>query len=278
MSGILVDWLSISLPYGNLFRFDDAGKFYIKEVENNPRLDPLVNWLNTFNDFEVGQGRKVFDRSAHTPTGGMTIFWRDTLPYSLVEITGTGVHALRREKLVGKFIKLYGNWLTRIDVSRDIPGDTDPRDFARLRDDKRFVSYEEKKEEKGITYYVGSRSSERYACVYRYAEPHPRSGLLRVEHRLKGKYAKKAAEDIMKLGLHEYLYQLGNTFGWSHPDWKGVPGAGKTEGIPRDNKQGKTERWLLTSVLPALEKLKKSGGIEFVDYFAQQVYNLLNDQ
>ena len=275
MTQNLIDWMSISIPYSNIFHFDENGRFYIKEVDNNHRLKPLVDWLNSFDDWVVGQGRKVFDKSAFSSHGGMTIFWRDTLPYSLVEITGTGMSEIRRQKLVRNFIELYGNWLTRIDVTKDIATDADPRDFARLRDDKKFKSYDEKVENKGITYYVGSRTSERYACVYRYAEPHPRVGLLRVEHRLKGDYAKKAAAELLKDGLSVYIARLGNTFGWSHPAWQINPAVGKAVGVPRDTRQGKTERWLLASVLPAIKNLIANGGDEFVDYFLEQCYNLL---
>lgn len=277
MAQNLIDWLSISLPYNYLFRVDETGKFTIMEETKNPRLKPLTDWLNTFDDWEVGQGRKVFDRSAFSSHGGITIFWRDTLPYSLVEITGTGMSKIRKQKLVKNFIELYANWLTRIDVTRDIDTDADPRDFARLRDDKKFKSYDEKVENKGITYYVGSRTSERYACVYRYAEPHPRAGLLRVEHRLKGDYAKRAAAELVKDGLSTYIARLGNTFGWSHPAWSLNPAVGKASAVPRDTRQGKTERWLLTSVLPAIKNIIKSGGDEFVDYFLEQCYNALNE-
>lgn len=277
MSGNLIDWLSISLPYNSVFQIAPSGNFTINENFNNKRILPLLTWLNSYTDWEVGHGRKVFDRSAHSPTGGMTVFWRDTLPYSLVEITGTGMQELRKYKHIGLFLRLYGNWLTRLDASRDIACDTDPRDFARLRDDKKFSSYDEKKEARGITYYVGSRTSERYACVYRYAEPHPRAGHLRVEHRLKGDYAKNAAAAILKDSLSVYIAQLGNTFGWAHPSWQLNPAVGKVAGIPRDTKQGKTERWLLASVLPAIKKLIAHGGEEFVDYFLEQCYHLLNE-
>lgn len=277
MTGNLIDWLSISLPYNTIFQIVESGEFTINEVASNRRLKPLTDWLSSYDDWRVGQGRKVFDKSSFSEKAGITVFWRQNLPYSLVEITGTGLSELRKSKLVGRFIKLYGNWLTRIDVSRDIVTDTDPRDFAKLRDVKRFSSYDEKVESRGVSYYVGSRTSERYACVYKYAEPHPRAGTMRVEHRLKGDYAKQAAVIIQEKGLSEYMEMLGITFGWSHKDWDLEHSAGKIPSIPRDTKQGKTERWLLTAVLPAVRKLLSNGGDEFVDYFLKQCYDLLND-
>lgn len=277
MSRNLIDWLSISLPYNTIFQIDGSGAFLIERVQNNSRTNALTDWLSSFDDWSLGQGRKVFSRSAFSAKAGITIFWKPELPYSLVEITGHGCSELRKEKLIGTFIHRYGNWLTRIDISRDIACDTDPRDFAKLRDVKRFTSYEEKKEGSGISYYVGSRLSERFACVYRYAEGHPRHGLMRVEHRLKGDYAKSAAAELTKCKLSDYVNKLGNVFGWRHEVWDGDDDGGKPAPVIRDSGKGKTEVWLFKSVLPALRKLKMNGGLETLEYFAEQLYALINE-
>jgi len=277
MTRNLIDWLSISVPMNSIFQKDlTTGNYYIKE-ETRSVFPPLCDFLTKWSDVEVGQGRKVFQHSLHSPAGGWTYFWSENLPYCLVEITGTGCENLRQLKWLGTFIKRYGTMLTRIDVTRDITCDVDPRVFAGMRDVKRFESYEEKKEKSGITYYVGSRSSERYACVYRYAEPHPRSGELRVEHRLKGDYAKAMANALIVNDTSTMIARLGNTFGWTHPAWTLNPAVGKAPAVPRDTKKGKTERWLLTSVLPSIKGLLSHGGDEFVDYFINQCYDLLNE-
>lgn len=275
MSRNLIDYLSISLPVNSLLRKDlDTGNYTIDE-EKRKMFPPLCDYMATCSDVTSGKGRKVFQHSFHSPAGGWTYFYSDTLPYSLIEITGKGCENLREKRWLGTFIKHYGQMLTRIDISRDITCDVDPREFAKLRDVKRFESYEEKKEASGITHYVGSRTSERYACVYRYAEPHPRAGELRVEHRLKGDYAKSAAKELLASDTQTMIARLGNLFGWTHPVWALNPAAGKPSPIVRDTKKGKTERWLLTSVLPAIKGLLSAGGDEFVDYFLEQCYHLL---
>jgi hypothetical protein len=277
MTRNLIDWLSISIPSNSIFQKDQASNNYYINEEFRKAYPPLCDWLQSWDDISVGQGRRVFQRSLHSHKGGWTYFFSDTLPYCLVEITGTGCENLRQKKWLGTFVKHYGHLLTRIDISRDITCDADPRVFANMRDVKRFESYEEKKEKSGITYYVGSRESERYACVYRYAEPHPRSGELRVEHRLKGDYAKSAAKELLASDTATMISRLGNLFGWTHPAWNLNPAVGKPEPVPRDTKQGSRERWLLTSVLPAIKGLLDNGGDEFVDYFLEQCYHLLND-
>lgn len=277
MTRNLIDWLSISVPLNRLFSIDTVtGEFTIEE-ETRKAYSALIDFMKQTTDWEAGKGRKVFQKSLHSPAGGWTYFWSDTLPYCLVEITGTGCENLRQLRWLGTFIKRYGKLLTRIDVSRDITCDADPRDFAKMRDVKRFESYEEKKEAQGITYYVGSRNSERYACVYRYAAPHPRAGELRVEHRLKGDYAKAMANALIANDTATMVARLGNTFGWTHPAWQINPAVGKAPSVPRDTKKGKTERWLLTSVMPAIKGLLSAGGDEFVDYFLEQCYHLLNE-
>lgn len=277
MTGNLIDWLSISLPVSSFFQIEDTTGKYTIEEGLKTHYAWLSQWLLSYDDIEGGQGRRVFNRSAHSSRGGFTVFWRDTLPYSLVEITGTGMAELRRHKLIGKFLNLYGDMLTRIDVSRDIECDTDPRVFAQMRDEKRFQSYKEEFSPDGISYLVGSKSSDRFALVYRYKPPHPRAHLLRVEHRLKDEQAKITAKAIMRDGLAHVVGQLGNTFGWTHPAWSLNPALGKAPTAPRDSKQGKTERWLLTSVVQAVDKVIKNGGDETVEYFLERCYALLND-
>lgn len=273
-----IDWLSISLPFNNVLRKDFAAAKLLIHDDLRSHIPHLGDYVNSFTDLEEGKGRGVFNRSAFSSMGGFTIYWRDTLPYSLIEITGVGVDVLRKQKLLAPFIRLYGQWLTRIDIAVDIETDVRPLDFATKRDDKRFKSFSHVKSETGETYYVGSKTSDRYARVYRYDAPHPRCKLLRIETVLRDGEAKSFAASLQHSKLSTLVQAIGVTFGWSHPVWGGHAVDCGIRSAVRDTHQGKTERWLFKSVIPAIKRLLEGGSDEVVAEFGKQVYALFNER
>ena len=273
-----IDWLSISLPFNNVLRVDQSTQRLRMPEDLCQHIPHLGDFINIHTDLSTGKGRGVFSRSAHSETGGFTIYWRETLPYSLIEITGQGVDNLRRLKLLPAFIRLYGEWLTRIDVATDIMTDVRPHDFATKRDVKRFSSFSHVQSESGETYYVGSKTSDRYARVYRYNAPHPRHELLRIEICLRDGNAKSFAASLQQSKLSTLVAALGKTFGWTHEVWGQHATDSGLRAAPRDTHQGKTERWLFKSVLPAIKRLLENNADEVVAQFGQQVYNLFNEK
>jgi DNA relaxase NicK len=152
--------------------------------------------------------------------------------------------------------------------------DCAPDEFCALRDGKRFKSFGEIKSETGHTVYIGSRSSDRYARVYRYTEPHPRAHLLRSEFVLKGEQAKLAARELLAVGVDLYAARLGNSFGWKHKVW--LPNEWSVEEAKAwrpDREAGNTVRWLYSQVAPALIKLHREGQLDAQIWFAEAVLN-----
>lgn len=273
-----IDWLSISLPYSSVVSPDfDSGKpKFRSEVQNE--MPHIAAWINSFDDFKQGKGRKIFSHSAHSSIGGFTVYWNPTRPFSLVEFTGTGCKMLRQHEELARFINLYKDMLTRIDIASDLECDTAPKAFAELRNTKRFKSYCEISSETGETYYVGSQKSDRYCRVYRYSAPHPRSALLRVEFVLRDNDAKQFAHSLQMSRLSSLVSALGNTFGFTHSSWTEKRSDAPLKGYPRETGQGKTERWLLTQVLPAIEKLLENDGDAAVAHFGKRVYDMFSDR
>lgn len=221
-----------------------------------------------------GNGRAPFNKSWFWQDRGITYFYSDTLPYSLIEITGVGCEVLTRNESILKLIKDWSHRLTRIDIAVDFVTDIDPLTFARERNLNKFPSGAEMKSEQGVTCYVGSRKSDRYARVYKYNPPHPRSNTLRCEMVCKDEKAKMAGLSIVRDGLLSVTRSLGEVFVWQHPLWDFDEDVQLSDlKSVSETHQGNTERWLLTSVMAAIEKLQKRGADDFIVYFLDQVYD-----
>lgn len=273
-----IDWLSISLPYSSVLSPDfDSGKHVVRPGISN-EIPHIAHWINSFADLKLGKGRKIFSRSAHSSIGGFTVYWNPTRPFSLVEFTGTGCKMLRQGEVLGRFINLYKDWLTRVDIAVDIETDTKPKEFAEKRNVQRFKSHCDISSETGDTYYVGSQKSDRYCRVYRYNAPHPRSNLLRIEFVLRDHDAKRLGEALQKSRLSSLVSALGNTFGFTHEAWNEKRSDAPLTAYPRETGQGKTERWLMTQVLPAIKKLLDNDGDAAVAAFGKQVYDMFNER
>lgn len=270
-----VDWISISIP---LFVPLPPHSDWIGEDLPLSASDPhamLLDWLNQQPDKASAAGRAPFTHSVHSKIGGWTIFSSPKLKYSLLEITGVGCEGLRRTEDLDHVLRMFGHRVTRIDIAHDIEGE-DPIEWAQKRTGERFKSEGIMRSETGTTVYVGSRTSDRYCRVYRYNEPHPRAGLMRVEYVLKADNAKAVTGDLLSQGVFPVWRALCDVFGFSGliPFVDDDPAARLTR-FPRDVGAGGTERWLLTQVLPACEKLVDKGSADMVRYFIGQLKNLL---
>jgi hypothetical protein len=202
-------------------------------------------------------------REAYTSTPvGFTVFFGVNANTVLLEITGQGCETLRNLGLLDELIQKAYRRLTRLDVAVDLETDTEPTDFADAGYSGRFKSYGVQKSETGTTVYVGSRTSDRYAKIYRYALPHPRYKLLRCEFTYKKDYAKAAGRLYAEQGLHELAGSSGTTWGFEHSDWTSAEITGeKMKGYKLETKSSKTLLWLMNQCAPAFKKLCKDGTI-----------------
>lgn len=271
---VKVDWISISVPCNRLFSPEGQGEYTIY-FQPDTREYKLAQWmLRQKLDMKPANGRKPFNRSYHFAKGGFTYFFSDTLPYSLVEITGTGCDVLRQYNSLDKIIKSWWDRLTRIDIACDFITDIEPLEFANSRGGKRFKSDGHRNSESGKTVYVGTEKSDRFARVYRYNEPHPRAKFLRCEMVNRDDYAKRLGKAVVTDGIEAVVKALGEVFVWQHSLWD-TSEISQTSDLRaiRETKQGNTERWLMTDVLSAIEKVNSNGGGEFIVYWLNQIYS-----
>lgn len=211
-------------------------------------------------------GRAPYNASQQRDDNGVMIFAHQRLTHSLVEVSGIGCDSLGSLKAELALLQEVAPRLTRVDIAVDIFTETRPDEFAAHRTAGRFKSWSEAVSESGHTIYVGSKTSDRYARVYRYNPPHPRAQFLRVEHVLKAEQAKLAAQQIDASGIEQFVAMLGNTFGWQHADWSPAENSDESVAAWRpERRQGKTVAWVYAQVFPALRKLLREGVLQAAD-------------
>jgi len=204
---------------------------------------------------------------------GLSLFASPTLTHACVEISGAGCERLIADGLLDQLLKGVADRVTRIDVATDIETDVQPTEFVSQTSHERMRSSGYQRSETGETCYVGSKASDRYARVYRYYPPHPRSKLLRIEHVFRRDYSRSVASAIVENGVVSVAASAGKAFGWMHRTWdiQSTPFVDISVTKPERN-GGKTVTWLVRSVAPAFRRLCADGTIRdpeafFRDYF-----------
>lgn len=191
----------------------------------------------------------------------------------LYELTGTGCAGLHDLDSAGLFISPIRDRVTRLDIATDIRTSTTPTEFTDSMFHQRFRSKSVITSDTGETVYVGSPKSGRFCRVYRYNPPHPRSVLLRVEFVFRGKLAKSTAVYLLQqTDKQTMVAALGNTFGFSHDDWKPSVETDEKLIAPTSSKDEQdTLMWLYKQVVPAMKRLIASGTLSMTD-FLEEVY------
>jgi DNA relaxase NicK len=205
--------------------------------------------------------------------GGITLFASPNLTHACVEISGQGCERLISSNHLQEVLGCCKERITRVDIATDIETSTQPTEFVTIVSHERMRANGTQNSETGQTCYVGSKKSDRYARVYRYYKPHPRSHLLRIEHVFRRKYAKAVVSQILDTSLEAVAEAAGKAFGWAHSDWdiQSLQQADISIVAP-ERGQRSTVTWLVRSVAPAIRRLIADGTIRdpqqfFATYF-----------
>lgn len=189
------------------------------------------------------------------PKTGLVLEWSSGNGYALCTLSGSACGECTKSISTRDLALAANGRSTRIDLAVDIETDIRPQEFVANRERGRFKSEGHITSESGETCYVGSRTGERLARVYRYADPHPRQHLLRVEVECKGEFAKAVAHRMKIIPLNLLAISVNDAFGWEHPVWK----PGELMPSPIKGRRIKTEKmghikWLLEVAIPAAAK------------------------
>lgn len=263
-----IDWLTFTMT----MRFDDAEPgSYPVAVEN--AFHDLFDAKTLKTAFGGEWDKNERSRAPYTDAwklqgAGITLFASPTLTHCCVEISGEGCERLIELEMLEVVLRKVSERVTRLDVASDIQTDTRPRDFVAETTHERMRTSGYVLSETGETCYVGSQKSERYARVYRYAEPHPRASLLRIEHVFRRDYAKVVARRCVDEGIDAVASAAGLAFGWSHSAWQPMDtGVDNISVVGAERKMGKTLFWLIKACAPAFKRLVEEGVIREPEKF-----------
>lgn len=219
----------------------------------------------------------VFDRGVRFPDIGVSYYEGVKSNVSLVQVSGSGCEWFRETGNMDTLISDWHDRSTRIDIAIDFETDVEPYDFITMANNARFKITQHIERESGVTWYRGSRESDRFARVYRYRSPHPRCGNLRLEYQLRDKQAKLAAARIVDEGVHTIGCSLRATFGWTHPLAMGIDEAQPFRSAPRPETKGNTIFWLYKQVLPSLRKSAEKGDLETLIAFESSLRAIIDE-
>lgn len=204
---------------------------------------------------------------------GISVYASPNLTHCTIEISGAGCEKLIELGVIAEFLGRCYERITRIDVATDIQTDTLPSEFVKQLSHDRMRASGYQHSITGETNYVGSKKSDRYARVYRYFEPHPRSHLLRIEHVFRRDYAKAVAKSLLGASVEGVAASAGKAFGWAHVDWKPeVAEHADISIVAVERGQSSTVSWLLRSVAPAIKRLVADGTIRDLNAFVEQYF------
>jgi DNA relaxase NicK len=281
-----LDWLSISLPVptdrGGRPRLVDAGNRFIVQRQAFTWYHELLGgecMSVLFNEGmpEMRIGAYGYRHQCVDPTSKARLHFDGNHTHFLLEIPGTGCDCLDRATLLLQIVAKAIPMINRLDLAVDIACDLDPDSFTDARIEGRFSTASVWHSKRGHGSYVGSMGSIRYAYVYRYQPPHPRSPYLRIEHRFKKERAAQMAAYLIEHGLIAAIKTCGEIFGWQHPLWEASQDEfAKLPKLGVDAKQGMAIHWLLTQVFPALRRYEEEGVIDDLWSFLQ--LHLFNDE
>jgi len=205
---------------------------------------------------EIVAARRPYTLALSSDDNARVYFSQSTEQRSLYELSGRACQALQTDGdgHIRALLSQIATTVTRIDIAVDIHTDVRPYDFAVMRDNDRFRTGGHFVSETGETFYVGSRKSRRYARVYRYEPPHPRSHMLRIEMVARKEQARMVAAVVVDQGVEHAAAAMGQTFGWKHPAWR----MKHTDAIPGyrpETRHSNTVTWLYRQVAPAVQRL-----------------------
>lgn len=272
----IIDYVSISIPTANLLRQWENSLEWGSDFPMDDRTSRLCELIARNTDWTDTPQGGIFKRRVQFPYAGMCYFEGHN-HVSLLQISGKGCEILRNEGILDDVIIDWQDRITRLDVAIDIVCDVRPEDFILQRITGRFRDGGHYPSESGVTWYVGSRKSDRFARVYRRNLPDIRHDKLRIEYQLSDVQAKIAVKDIISSDILTYANQLANSFGWIHPVYVHETQFGKAKSVSRPSSQGNTQYWLHKQVLPSLRKSAQMGDIDTLIVFESQLRGIIEE-
>jgi len=273
MMSVHVDWLTIvgrrSVIEGDWTlnaAYNEAETWLIDTYQGD--FDQAIGQPHRW---QIVKPRAPYSFARRSDDNSRTLYVHPLAAHFTLEVSGT--HCQRVAQDIPTICKSYAGCFSRLDIACDMDTQVTPAEFDQAIKAERILTRSHMISSTGQTVYVGSRTSERFARIYRYNAPHPRSHLLRAEFQLKGKYANGAAEAIAQgIRLPSLAAGLGQDFGFTHSCWETRESPALVR-IPSHAQSGATVHWLCTTVAPLLKRLEREGKLDVQAWLAEYVTN-----
>lgn len=255
-----VDWISYTslvgvspIPIGPTY----VQRQLSKAIEQSP---PLLQYIIATSDFKELSGKNFYRHRLSRVGGGMEIYSSPDREDLSIELTGVGCALADDNERMRATVEQIADRLTRLDLAADFLCDVSPFTFAHHRTYNRVRRIATVQSDTGEWIELGSRTSDHSCVVYRYAPPHPRADYLRTEVRFKREQAKVAGRQLAANNVAWAVEAANNFYGWTHPIWTDrKTHDDQLSGWQPDRGDPDAIRWLLTQVLPAIERLESEG-------------------
>jgi DNA relaxase NicK len=189
-----------------------------------------------------------------------------------VDVGGQALDHIRAIGFYEDFIQKVATRTSRVDFAVDFEVEVGVQEFIVNRQKGRFKAGGNIFSEDGETAYVGSWKAERFARVYRYHDPHPRSKMLRAEVVLRATYAKQAMALVLSDGELQATLAAHEPFGWQHQIWQPTEAVTSKIVSKRHDKEGaSTVRWLNGDVAACIVRLHGEDLIDAYEWFEKYV-------
>lgn len=271
-----IDWLSFTVPLVSGLENGDSetARFLLSSLRSYVGASAL-NALS-FDVENPVPAHGFYSHSCVDRVTGARFSWGPVNAHIYVEFTGVACAALAACETWHDMLAVVQPRVSRIDLACDIETDVEPAVFLKFATLGRSVSHASITSPEGLTEYIGSRKSDRFMRVYRFAEPHPRANLLRIEHEFKGDLAKVVASQIVTVGVVATFLKACNTYMFSHPDWKPETAIeGLITSVRERRDKAGTILWLTTQVAPALARAQREGVIDIDEWIDHKVRPLV---
>lgn len=267
-----IDYVSFTVPTRLPFPPDDADNTDKAHMVLEDFLGQHWKPIISGHVWEVYKAKGFYHTRIFDADTKISISFGNVNRHIYVDVGGQALDKIRAFGFYEDFLQKVATRTSRVDFAVDFETQCSPSEFIDNRQKGRFKAGGNVFSEDGETCYVGSWKAERFARVYRYHDPHPRSKFLRAEVVLRGTYAKQAMAIVTGAGEVQAALAAHEPFGWKHSLWQPTEAVTSEIVSKRHDKEAAgTVRWLNGDVAACIVRLHGEDLIDAEKWFAEYV-------
>lgn len=262
-----IDYFAYIIPARLAFNevTDEIQEFVRSTFSSQIKDDTVLKSLES--GWSIERAKGFYSHRLRHETTGIALSFGTINAHVYVELSGKACDCLEASNILSVLIEDNATRCSRIDFAVDLITDTKPEDFSQCRNSIRWKYVSHITGASGTTDYVGSRTGERMARVYRYNPPHPRAHMLRIEAEYKGDAAKAIVKELDRMPLKDVCMAAHAPFGWSHVIWQtDDTNAVKIPYSAHSPDNASTVRWLYGVVASSVRKAILEGLIDWKSF------------